>query len=581
MNAPGVRALAGRLARAVPALEWLRHYRPGWLRDDLTAGVVLAAMLVPVGMGYAQAAGLPAVAGLYATLVPLVAYALVGPSRVLVLGPDSSLAPLIAAAVLPLAAGDDGRALALAGSLALLAGVVAIGLGLAGFGFLATFLSRPVRVGYLAGIAVVVIVSQLPALFGFSARESGAPATLGAFLTGLRDGRAEPTALVIGTGVLLGILVSRRVRRGFPAILVGVVLATLVVALLGLSARIAVVGAIPSGLPSLSLPPLDLDLVSSLLPAAVGIALVSFADTSVLSRSLVRRGDPPVDQGRELIALGAANMAAGLASGFPVSGSTSRTPVALSAGSRTQLTGIVAASLLALLLVGLPGLLADLPMTALAAVVIASGLRLLDLELPMRLARTRPSELLMLGACFLGVIVLGVLEGVVVAVGLSLLDFIRRAWRPHDAVLGRVPGRKGYHDSARHRNIHFVPQLLMFRWDAPLFFANADLFRDRVRELLRASGGSVATLLISAEPITDIDATAAEMLDELIDELEADSVVPVFAELKGHVKDRLRRYGLYDRIGDAQFFPTVGSAVQAHVRRTGVAWKDPEVSQPG
>jgi high affinity sulfate transporter 1 len=565
----------GGIDRWLPSAAWLRAYQPAWLRDDLVAGLVLAAVLVPVGMGYARAAGLPPETGLYATLLPLLVYAILGPSRVLVLGPDSSLAPLIAAAVLPLAAGDPQQAVALAGTLAILAGAVAIGLGVAGFGFLATLLSRPVRVGYLNGVALVIIVSQLPGLLGFEVVAQGAPERAAGLVEGLRTGSAELLAVAIGLGVLATILVLRRVRPAVPAILLGVVAATIVVVVLGLRDRVAVVGAIPPGLPTVGLPPLDPSLVTSLLPAAVGIAIVSFADTSVLSRSLARRGERPPDQGRELIALGAADVASGLASGFPVSSSTSRTPVAVLAGARTQLTGVIAAVALAAFLLVTPDLLADLPVAALAAVVIASGLRIMDVDLAARLARTRPSELVLLGVSFLGVVLVGVLEGVVIAVTLSLLDLIRRAWRPYEAVLGRLPDRKGYHDASRHADVHFVPGLLMYRWDAPLFFANADLFRDRVRALIAGWGEPVRTLLVAAEPITDIDWTAAEMLEELLDELEASGVRLVLAELKGPVKDRLRAYGLYERIGDDGFFPTVGSAVRGHLRRTGVAWSDP------
>jgi high affinity sulfate transporter 1 len=545
------------------------------------AGLVLAAVLVPVGMGYAQASGLPPVTGLYATLVPLLAYALLGPSRVLVLGPDSSLAPLIAAAVLPLAAGDEARAVALAGTLALLTGAVAIGLGAAGFGFLASLLSRPVRVGYLDGVAVVVIVGQLPALFGFSVEGERAIQALTAFARDLRDGATVPAALLVGGSTLAAILLMRRIRPRAPAVLIAVVAATALVAVLGLEDVVPVVGAIPQGLPALSVPPLDPAIVAALLPAAVSIALVSFADTSVLSRSLVRRGDTPVDQGRELVALGVADAAAGLASGFPVSASASRTPVAVAAGSRTQLTGVVAAIALVVVLVAAPGVLADLPTSALAAVVIASAIGYLDVAIAGRLARTRRCELLLVLACFLGVVLVGVLEGVVIAVVLSLLDFVRRAWWPHDAVLGRLPDRKGYHDAARHGDVAFVPELLIYRWDAPLFFANADLFRDRVRALVTGAGRPVSTLLVAAEPMTDIDWTAAEMLEELLGDLEADGIRLAFAELKGPVKDRLRAYGLYDRIGDDDFFPTLGSAVNAHVERSGVAWHEPTLPGKG
>ena len=468
----------------MPGLEWVRTYRRAYLPRDVFAGVVLTAILVPAGMAYAEAAGLPPIVGLYATVVPLLAYALLGPSRILVLGPDSSLLPLIAAAILPLAAGDEGRAVALAALLAVIVGVVIVVAGVARLGFLTDLLSAPVRHGYLNGIALIVIVSQLPRLFGFATQGDSLLARGQSFLEGLRDGATVPAALAIGLACLVVILGFRRWRPGIPGILVAVVGSTVVSAAFQLAARagIEVVGPLPVGLPPVTLPPLVAGDILALVPAALGIALVSATDTSVLSRTFsIRRGEE-VDQDRELVALGAANLATGLLSGMPVSSSASRTPVAEAAGAQTQLTSVVGAIAIGVMLVAAPGLLADLPTATLAAVVIAAALSLVDVGSMVRLWRLGSSEFWLALASFLGVALVGVIEGVFLAVALSLGAFIRRAWWPHDAVLGRADGVKGYHDMTYYPEARQVPGLLLYRFDAPLFFANADVFRERVRD---------------------------------------------------------------------------------------------------
>jgi high affinity sulfate transporter 1 len=556
----------------------LLHYRAAWLPHDVTAGIALTAILIPVGMGYAQAAGLPAITGLYATIVPLVAYALVGPSRVLVLGPDSSLAPLIAAVVLPLSAGDPDRALALAGMLAILTGILCAVAGIAHVGFVTDLLSVPIRYGFLNGIALTVIVGQLPALFGFSTDADGLLPEAWAFLRGVWNGETVPEALAIGGSALVVILVTRRFAPRVPGVLIAALLGMVAVSVFDLRGVIEVVGVLPSGLPPFTLPSVQLADLWDLLLGAFGIALVALADTSVLSRTLAARERRDVDPNQELLALGAANAAAGLFQGFPISSSASRTPVAVSAGAKTQLAPLVGAFAIALMLLFAPGLVRDLPQAALAAIVIAAALTLIEIGAAARLMRVRRSEFLLFLGAFLSVALLGVLRGIFVAILLALGNFIRRAWHPHDAVLGRVDDLKGYHDRDRFPGARTIPGLLIYRFDAPMFFANAAWFRRRLQGLVEhglvEGDEPIRWIVVAAEPMTDVDVTAGTVLKDLLAELDAAGVVLAFAEMKDPVKDRLRRYGLYERIGDDRFFPTLGTAVDAYVRSSGVGWVD-------
>lgn len=564
-----------RARRRLPGVLLTRGYRRAWLRDDLPAGIVVSALLVPQGMAYAQLAGLPAVTGLYATMIPLAVYALVGPSRILVLGPDSAVAPMVAAAVVPLAAAP-GERLALAGLLAVMVGVLCMLGAVARFGFVTELLSTPVRVGYLAGIALTVIVGQLPRMLGVPVPAEGVAAQLRAAAEGVPD--LDVAAAAIGVASLAAILAVRRWRPRAPGVLVAVVVATVVVASADLD--VAVVGSLPEGLPSVGLPSVDGAHLASLAAAALGIALVAFADTSILSRSYGARLGDRVDQNHELFALGAANVAAGLFQGFPLSSSSSRTPVAERAGSRTQVTGLTGAAVIAVLLVAAPDLTAHLPQATLAAVVVAAVLGLADVGWLRRTWRVRRSECLLALASLVGVVVLGVLWGVLVAIGLSVGNFVRRAWRPHDAVLGRARGVKGYHDITRHPRAQQVPGLLLFRFDAPLWFANAEVFRSRVLELVEEADPPVRRVVVAAEPITDVDTTAAEVLGALLEDLRARGVVLAFAELKDPVADRLRAYGLLDAVGADNLHPTVGAAVHAYLHDTGLAWPPPSASAP-
>jgi len=570
----------------LPGVQVLRGYRRANLRGDLVAGLAVTALLVPQGMAYAELAGLPAVTGLYTTVLALLAYAVFGPSRILVLGPDSALAPLIAATLLPLigANGDPERAIALASALAVLMGVVCLVAGLARLGTLAELLSKPVRIGYLNGIAIVVLVSQLPKLFGFSTTVEGTVARFKAFLLGVADGDTNSTALAIGLASLAVLYGFRRLAPKFPGVLVAVVGSTVAVAVFDLTARgVAVVGAVPQGFPTPSLPSFDSGEIGLLLLAAAGMAFVTLADTSALSRTFALRDKLDIDPNQEIVALGAANVAAGFFQGFPVSGSASRTAVAEASGGKTQLVGVTGAVAIVALLLFAGGLTTNLPQSALAAIVIAAGLGLFDLSETLWLWKARRSEFVLSMAALLGVALVGVLEGIAIALALSLAAFVQRAWRPYDTSLGRVDGRRGFHDIERHPDARQVPGLLVFRFDAPVFFANAEHFGRAVKKHVAKRGQPVTRVLIAAEPITDVDTTGAESLRDLVDDLTAMGITFAVAELKGPVKDRLDRYGTRVRIGDANFYLTLDEAIGAHLDEIGAdrsGWLD-DYDDPG
>ncbi|HEY2340663.1 MAG TPA: SulP family inorganic anion transporter, partial [Steroidobacteraceae bacterium] len=445
-------------SRWVPGLQILRAYQPSWLRHDLFAGLVLTAMLVPVGIAYASASGLPGICGLYATIVPLLAYAIFGPSRILVLGPDSALAPLILAVVLPLSAGDTARAVALGGVMAIGSGLVCMVAGLARLGFVTELLSKPIRYGYMNGIALTVILSQLPKLLGFSIDAQGPVRQILTIIEQVLAGRTNSVVFAVGAGTLVLILMLKRFLR-VPGILIAVVAATVVVAVFHLDtlAGVRVLGSLPQGLPKPALPLIPIDDLLPVLTGALAVAVVSFADTSVLSRTYAARLHSPVDPNQEMVGLGIANFAAGFFQGFPISSSSSRTPVAEAAGARTQLATVVGALAIALLLLFAPGLLRDLPNTALAAVVIASAIGLFEITDLVRIYRIQRWEFWLSIVCFAGVAVFGAIPGITLAIILAVIEFLWDGWRPHTAVLGKAEGIGGYHDISRHPEANVLP----------------------------------------------------------------------------------------------------------------------------
>ncbi|MFC9396945.1 SulP family inorganic anion transporter [Streptomyces sp. NPDC057027] len=571
-----------RRLRAVPGVRAMSSYRREWLVKDLVAGVVLTTLLVPQGMAYAELAGLPPITGLYTTILCLLGYAVCGPSRILVLGPDSSLGPMIAATVLPLVAadGDPDRAVALASVLALMVAAVMILASVAKLGFIADLISKPTMIGYMNGLALTILVGQLPKLLGFKVDADDLIGECVGFVRGLADGAVVPAAAAVGIGGIALILVLQRLLPKVPAVLVMVVLAIAAATVFDLGGHgVGLVGELPEGFPPFTIPDVRLADLPPLLGGALGIALVSLADTISNASAFAARTGQEVRGNQEMAAIGVANLSAGLFQGFPVSTSGSRTAVAERAGARSQLTGVVGAVLIVLMLVLAPGLFRNLPQPALAAVVITASLSLADIPGAVRLWRQRRTDFLLCCAAFLGVALLGVLPGIGIAVALSVLNVFRRVWWPYHTVLGLVQGLEGYHDIRSYPQARQLPGLVIYRFDAPLLFANAKAFRDDIRRLAETDPRP-SWIVIAAEPMTDVDTTAADVLEELDEVLNADGVHLVFAGLKDPVRGKIERYELTRTIDPRHFFPTVEAAVAAFRLRTGARWAPPATASP-
>jgi len=558
-----------------PGTPWivpsLRRYSRAWLGRDVVAGLVLSALLVPQGMAYAELAGLPAVTGLYTSILCLVGYAVVGPSRILVLGPDSALGPMIAAVVLPLvgANGDPARAVLLASALAIVTGLLMVGAGLGRLGYVADLLSKPTIVGYMSGLALTILVGQLPKLLGFSVDADSFLGEVVGAVKGIVGGEVVLPAAAIGVLSLVVILVLGRFLPKVPAVLVSVVLAMVLSLALGLQQRgVKVIGTLPQGLPSFHVPLLGLSDLVLITAGAFGIALVALADTISTATSFAERVGDEVDGNREMIGIGTANIAAGLFQGFPVSTSGSRTAVAERAGARTQLTGIVGAVVIAAMLVAFPSLLAPLPQPTLGAIVIAAALSLFDIPAVVRLRRQRRGDFLVFLAAFLGVALLGVLPGIAIAIVTSVGAVFARIWRPYTTVLGKVEGVPGLHDRASYPEAAIVPGCTLYRFDAPLIFANAGTFRREVRGLAVADPPP-RWIVVAAEPMTDVDTTACDMLEDLAEDLDAQGISLHFAELKDPVREKVERFGLNHVLPPDRFHPTVNDAVRDYRRETG------------
>src|SRR4051794_34831768 len=554
-----------RIASIAPGVEELQTYQRSWLSKDLIAGFVLAALLVPQGMAYAELAGLPTITGLYTSIMCLLAYAVFGPSRVLVLGPDSSLGPMIAATLLPLVAanGDPKRAVALASMLALLVGVINIAVGVAKLGFIADLLSKPTRIGYMTGLALTIVIGQLPKFFGFSVHADGLLREAQEFVRGVADGKTVPAALVIGATSLVLILLLQRWMPKLPGVLLTVILSIGAVVVFDLADHgVKLVGALPQGFPPFTLPDVSLHDLPVLIGGAIGIALVSLTDTISTASAFASKLGQTVRPNQEMIAIGAANAAAGLFQGFAVSTSGSRTAAANQSGARTQLTGVIGAIAVASMLLFAPGLLRNLPQPTLAAVVIAASLSLADVKGLRRLWRLSKVEFSLGIVAFLGVALLGVLAGIGVAVGLSILNVFRRSWWPYNTVLGEVDGVPGFHDIRSYPDARQYPGLVIYRFDAPLFFANTRTFNHQVRELAGAEPPP-RWIIVAAEPITDVDTTAADMLTELDESLNERHISLVFAEMKDPVRRKIDRFELTRTLDPTHFFPTVDAAVAA------------------
>ncbi|KGI70430.1 SulP family inorganic anion transporter [Mycobacterium rufum] len=548
------------------SLAQFRGYRRSWLRGDVVAGLTVAAYLVPQVMAYATVAGLPAVAGLWAALVPMAVYAVLGSSRQLSVGPESTTALITGAALAPLAHGDPVRYAALAALLAVLVGAVCLVASLIRLGFLADLLSQPVLVGYLTGVALIMIAGQLGRLSGVDVDGSEFPDQVTSFVTGLTAVHWPTVALSVSALILL--LVLTRLLPRWPGPLIAILITTAVVAVFGLQRDgISRVGAIPSGLPPLGFPGIGLADVRLLVIPAVGIALVAFSDNVLTARSFAVRRNDRIDANAELRALGACNIGAGLSHGFPVSSSASRTALAESVGGRTQVYSLVALVVVLVVMLAGRGLLALFPTAVLGALVVYAALRLIDVAAFRRLRSFRLSEWVLAVTTTLAVLVLGALYGVLAAIAVSVLELLRRVARPHDAVLGFVPGLAGMHDVDDYPSASPVPGLLVYRYDAPLFFANAENFRQRALAAVDASTDPVQWFVLNAEANVEVDLTALDALDQLRAELHDRGIEFAMARVKQDLRVDLEAAGLVDRIGEQRIFPTLPTAVDAF-RRT-------------
>jgi high affinity sulfate transporter 1 len=484
---------------------------------------------------------------------------------------------MIAATILPLmmAGGDPARAVALASLLAVLVGVLMTIAGLARFGFVADLLSKPTQIGYMNGLAVTIVIGQLPKLLGFSVDADGLLAEAKGFVVGLVNGDANATAAAIGVSALVGILLLNRLVPKLPSVLIVVVLSALIVNLLDLDSEgVDTIGVLPQGFPPFTLPLVSPSDIPPLLMGAFAIAVVALADTMSTASSFAARRGEEVRGNQEMIGIGAANIAAGLFQGFPVSTSGSRTAVAEQAGARSQLTGLVGAVVITVVLVFATGLMQYVPQPVLGAIVIGAAISLADVAGTRLLWQRRRSEFWLSIIALLGVALLGVLRGILVAVGLSILDAFRRTWWPHQAELGRVEGISGLHDTQSYAEAELLPGLLVFRFDAPLIFANARTFGEAVREQAERRP-DLRWVILAAEPITDIDTTASDMLEDLDIWLNERGVSLIFAELKDPVRRKIERYELTHTIDPTHFFPTLEDAVAEYRRQTGEAWQKP------
>jgi sulfate permease, SulP family len=555
----------------LPIRHWLPRYRRRWLRPDAIAAVAVWAVLVPEGMAYASLAGMPPEAGLFAALAPLLAYAVLGTCRQLDVGPSSAIAAYSAAAVGPLALGDTSRFIALSALLAILAGGLLLIAGLARAGFVADFFARPVMTGFVAGLALVIAVGQLSKLFGVEGGGTGFFGKLLELIGQLPD--SSLISFLIGVGALALILVLRRVAPKVPGMLIAVVLGVLLVKVLDLQDHgVAVVGALPDGLPSFTWPSFSLGDVSELLPDAFALALIAFAESIAGARQLAAKHKYEVDADQELIALGVGNIGAGLFQGFAVDASLSRSAVADSSGVKSQLSSILLFCFLIVTMLFLLPLFHDLPEAVLGAIVIAAVSHLVDIKALRRLRRADRTDFVVAILCFAGVLVFGLLVGLAIAVGLSLLALVYRAYRPSYAVLGRVPGavddeRLRYRGIEDHPDVQTFPGLVILRIDGELFFANARWFRDLVRSLVRGQDPPVRELLVHAGAVPHLDTTAAEMLKSLIRELDDRDITLAFARVTTGLTHDLQRNGITRLVPEDRFYDTVAAGVDAYLHR--------------
>ena len=558
----------GRWARWTPGVEQFRVYRRAWLRGDIVAGLTVTAYLVPQVMAYASLAGVPAITGLWTAVVALAGYVFIGSSRQLSVGPESTTALMTAAVIAPLAVGDGGRYMTLAAALALLVGVLCLVAALGRLGFLANLLSGPVLIGYMTGIAVLMIASQLGKLTGAPVSGEGIVDMVRSFA--VNSDRLHWPTLALAVGVLRLLLALGRWVPRAPGPLIAVLAATIVVVAFSLSSRgIAVIGPIPAGWPDTGVPQVQPVDIGTLLLPAVGIAIVAFSDNVLTARAFAARSSAEIDANAELRALGIANVSVGLTHGFPVSSSGSRTAIGAAVGGRTQLYSLVAIATVLVVLVWGRGVLAHFPTAALGALVVYAAIRLVDVAGFRRLARFRRSELILALATTAAVLVLGVLYGVLAAVGLSILDLLRRVAHAHDSVQGYVPGIAGMHDIEDYPEATVVPGLVVYRYDAPLCFANAQDFRRRALAAVDENDGPVEWFVLNAEANVEVDLTALDALDQLRKDLSRRGIVFAMARVKQDLRDSLASAGVLERVDEDKIFMTLPTAVEAFRNRDG------------
>ncbi len=541
---------------------WLSGYRSCWLGHDILAGVSVAAVALPIAIAYAQLAGVPPVHGLYASLLPLVAYAFLGSSRQLIVAPDAATCAIVAAVVAPLAGQDPARTLSLTAALAVITGGLCIAAGLARLGFLTNFLARPILTGYLNGIAISIIAGQLAPLFGFQVAPAGFFRLMGRFIAAL--GRTHGPTLAVGAAALALLLWLGRAAPKIPGPLVAVVLGAAASAVFGFAGLgIRLLGKVPAGLPAFALPAVAGADWEPLAVGAVGLALISYNSAMVTARGFAVKNRYDIDPNREFIALGVANIGAGLLRGFAVSGADSRTAVNDAMGGKTQVTSLAAAAVLAMALLVLTGPLGALPLAVLSAVLIKASLGLFDLRALVTLRRVSRPEFRLCLITLIGVITVGVLPGVVVAVGVAIVQLLMRASRPHDAVLGRLPGTDDFRDREAHDGTEAFPGLALYRFDSSLVFFNADHFKARVRSVVRETPAPVRAFVLDAGTMPYLDTTGAAVLDQVHGELESQGIALAVAAAKGPVRIMIERAGLAARLGPDRIYPSVSEAVKA------------------
>ncbi len=568
----------------IPGIRLARTYQRRWLRTDLIAGVTIFAILVPQGMAYGQLAGVTPVAGLYTAYIAMIFYALFASSRYVMIGPDSTTAILVAASVAPLVAGGDpARYATLVAMLTIMVGVIAIIAGIVRIGFIADFVSKPILIGYMDGAALIIIESQLGKLFGIKTPGNTFLEKLWSIIIQL--GQTQWLTFAIGLTLIALLLILRRISPKIPGAIIVVVLSTFVSWLFHLDAYgVSILGQIPAGLPKPTIPNIQFGDIGNLLPAAFSLTLLAYVAGIIPARVIAEKKREKLDANKEFIAMGVANLTAGFSQGFIAAGSQARTGVNDAAGGKTQLVSLVAAVLLIIFLLWFTPLLQTLPLVALAAIVIVAAAVTLQINPVRNLFKVRATEGYLALATFIGVLVFGVLGGIILAVILSLLLIIQKLMRPNDAVLGAIEGIDGFHAIDQHENSETIPGLIVYRFDAPLFFANANYFVKHIRQLIAEAETPVEWFLVDAERVFDMDITAADVFRTLLDEFEREQVVLAIARASQPVYQMLERTGLVDRIGTEHFFPTVRTGVQTFIERKNVPVEEDQPAnaiQPG